>query len=391
MTKFKENLQDVLETKHDDYCLLRFLRAREFDLQKSEYMFRQDIEWRAKTKIDTLVDDYKAPEVCEKYWAGGVLDGYDKEQGPIWILPAGTIDPKGLLYSCKTRDILTFLYMQITKLVRNNETRCKQACPRIDWGTTVIFDAEGIGLRHLWKPFIDVVTEILSTGELHYPETGKRIFIIKAPAIFPVAFSLCKPFLKEHTKEKIKVLGGNWKEVVLEHIDADVLPVHWGGTKTDPDGDPKCPSMIKPGGEVPKSYYKNVDRFEDDTKYITKDISRGAVHEVAFDVSQRGSLLRYLFKSNGHDISFGINYIDAAGKRTSILEIKRYNSHMVPEDGEMELERPGKYIMVFDNSYSWTRGKRISYWLEIVEPSLDLMEGDDDTDFLQAVIQESDP
>ena len=34
-------------------------------------------------------------QVCDKYWAGGVLEGFDKENGPIWILPIGRFDPKG--------------------------------------------------------------------------------------------------------------------------------------------------------------------------------------------------------------------------------------------------------------------------------------------------------
>ena len=40
------------------------------------------------------------------------------------------------------------------------------------------------------------------------------------------------------------ILAGNWKEKLLEYIDADQLPVHWGGTATDPDGDPYCRSKV---------------------------------------------------------------------------------------------------------------------------------------------------
>ena len=36
----------------------------------------------------------------------------------------------------------------------------------------------------------------------------------------------------------------NWKEDLLQHIDAEQLPVHWGGTRTDPDGDPFCKSQV---------------------------------------------------------------------------------------------------------------------------------------------------
>jgi hypothetical protein len=38
---------------------------------------------------------------------------------------------------------------------------------------------------------------------------------------------------------------GNWKQALLKEIDADQLPVHWGGTRTDPDGDPFCKSQVK--------------------------------------------------------------------------------------------------------------------------------------------------
>ena len=37
---------------------------------------------------------------------------------------------------------------------------------------------------------------------------------------------------------------GNWKEVLLKQIDSDQLPVYWGGTKTDPDGNEMCTSLV---------------------------------------------------------------------------------------------------------------------------------------------------
>ena len=36
----------------------------------------------------------------------------------------------------------------------------------------------------------------------------------------------------------------NWKEEILEYIDADQLPVHWGGTQMGPDGDTKCLHLV---------------------------------------------------------------------------------------------------------------------------------------------------
>ena len=45
-------------------------------------------------------------------------------------------------------------------------------------------------------------------------------------------------------------LLANWKEVLLKYISPDQLPVEYGGTMTDPDGNPKCKSKVRasPGG-----------------------------------------------------------------------------------------------------------------------------------------------
>lgn len=36
----------------------------------------------------------------------------------------------------------------------------------------------------------------------------------------------------------------NWQEVLLKHVDAEELPVMYGGKLTDPDGDPRCRTRV---------------------------------------------------------------------------------------------------------------------------------------------------
>lgn len=36
----------------------------------------------------------------------------------------------------------------------------------------------------------------------------------------------------------------NWQEVLLKYIDAEELPVIYGGKLTDPDGDPRCRTRV---------------------------------------------------------------------------------------------------------------------------------------------------
>ena len=45
--------------------------------------------------------------------------------------------------------------------------------------------------------------------------------------------------MRIYDKDKLK-----WVPALLEEIDADILPVHYGGHLIDSDGDPKCPSRV---------------------------------------------------------------------------------------------------------------------------------------------------
>jgi len=51
------------EKLYDDKYLLRFLRARKFDLAKTEKMFQNHIEWKLKNKVDTLNEDFEMSEL----------------------------------------------------------------------------------------------------------------------------------------------------------------------------------------------------------------------------------------------------------------------------------------------------------------------------------------
>ncbi|XP_071480707.1 SEC14-like protein 2 [Diadema antillarum] len=379
LAKFKDNLKDVLKPDHDDVLLLKFLRARRFDLKKSEKMFRKTLEWRAENKIDTILDWFKVPEVFNTYWCGGVC-GLDKEGHVIFVTPIGNIDPKGVLFSAKASDILrTYTYFLEYQLLKHREYSKKAG--RYVEGSLMIFDLENMGVHHLWKPGLDLFIKAAALAEQHYPELIHRLYVIKAPKIFPVTYSLIKPFLREDTRKKIHVLGSNWKEVIMKQIDPDQLPAYWGGSMTDPDGDSKCPSIIKQGGKIPKSFYLK-DREPPHT-LTTHEVSRGGVIEFKYEVKHPDSVMRYEFQTDLHDIKFGVDRVDDKGKRTPIMQLEKYNSHMVPESGEIMITEPGNYIARFDNS-SWTKTKKLSYWLELLEPSdvepefQELAEGVDD-------------
>nr|KAG5713252.1 hypothetical protein BaRGS_007779 [Batillaria attramentaria] len=335
MKAIKENLSDLLKPEHDDHFLLRFLRARNFDLKKTELMLRNDFAWRKQIGADTILDDYIIPAAMEKYYPGGVC-GQDKEGSLVWIDPVGRSDPKGLMRSLRKQDVMKSKVKVLESMYRRFALLTRDI--------VIVFDMEHFGMKHLWKP---------------------------APKIFPIAYNLIRPILSEDTVKKIQIHGTNYKQALMKHIDADQLPVHWGGTMVDPDGDPFCSSRVCMGGEVPEEYY--IQDLTATEGFTEASVGRGSSLQVDVEVALPRSAIRWQFKTDGFDIGFGVyrktgEGRQKAGEMEAVLPSDRVNSHLVPEDGSVTCSEPGSYVVRFDNTYSWTRSKKILYLIEVLQP-----------------------
>uniref|UniRef100_H2UMV9 SEC14-like lipid binding 8 n=1 Tax=Takifugu rubripes TaxID=31033 RepID=H2UMV9_TAKRU len=341
LEQFRQRIQDILPqlpAQHDHF-LLRWLRARNFNVQKSEAMLRKHLEFRKQMKVDIIITDWRPPEVIEKYLSGGMC-GYDREGSPIWYDVIGPMDPKGLFLSAPKQDFIKSKIRDCEMLSKECSLQ-SQRLGRIVEGITMIYDVDGLGLKHLWKPAIETFGEMF---EENYPEGLKRLFVIKA----------------------------NWQEVLLKHIDAEELPVIYGGTLTDPDGDPRCRTRINHVGPVPPSYYVR-DHVNVDYEQCTV-VKRGSSQQLDYEILFPGCVLRWQFATESADIGFGVFLKDRKGEwrkaaqMQEVLPSQRYNAHLVPEDGSLTCEQPGVYVLRFDNTYSIFQAKRVSFTVDVLLP-----------------------
>ncbi|NXE15208.1 S14L2 protein, partial [Lophotis ruficrista] len=258
--QFRENLQDVLPTlpSQDDYFLLKWLRARAFDLPKSEAMLRK-VRGHLLFFLGGCTPSHGMraphrvlPQVIRKYMSGGMC-GYDREGSPVWYEIIGPLDAKGLLFSASKQDLLKNKFRDCELLRRECQSQSQKLGKKIEM-VLMVYDCEGLGLKHLWKPAVDTYGELLSMFEENYPESLKRLFIVKA----------------------------NWKEVLQKYIDPQQIPVEYGGTLTDPNGDPKCPSKINYGGDVPRHYYVR-DQLAQQYEH-TVVVNRGSSHQLEYEI-----------------------------------------------------------------------------------------------------------
>ncbi|KAF4011584.1 hypothetical protein G4228_003620 [Cervus hanglu yarkandensis] len=343
LAQFRENMQDVLAVlpSTDDYFLLRWLRARSFDLKKSEDMLRKHVKFRKQQDLDNILA-WQPSEVVRLYEPSGFC-GHDREGSPVWYRIIRGLDLKGLLLSVSKQEILRFNFRNLELLLRDCEQQSQELGKKVEKISTV-FDFEGLSLRHLWKPGVELIQEFLSALEANYPEILKNLIVVK----------------------------GNWKQELLKFISPDQLPVEFGGTMTDPDGNPKCLTKINYGGDVPQHYYLcNHVRVQYDHQAT---VGRGSSLQVDNEILFPGCVLRWQFASDGGDIGFGVflktkmGERQRAGEMTEVLASQRYNAHMVPEDGSLTCTEAGVYVLRFDNTYSLIYPKHVSYTVEVLLP-----------------------
>ncbi|XP_075389937.1 SEC14-like protein 6 [Tenrec ecaudatus] len=250
-------------------------------------MLRQHVEFRKQQDLDNILE-WQPSEVIQQYDSGG-LCGFDYEGCPVWFDITGALDPKGLLLSASKQEMIRKRIKTCEVLQHECELQTEKLGKKIETAV-MVFDLEGLSLKHLWKPAVEVYQQFFAIVEANYPETLKVLIGVRAPKLFPVVFNLIKPFMSEDTRKKIVILGANWKQELLDYIGADQLPVEFGGTMTDPDGNPKCLTKINYAGEVPKSYYlhNQVKMQYEHTEFV----GRGSSLQVENEILSPGCVLR---------------------------------------------------------------------------------------------------
>ncbi|EEC16094.1 conserved hypothetical protein, partial [Ixodes scapularis] len=242
LKELKSRLSDIWKDEFTDPLLLRWLRAREFDVAKAEKLLRENSLWRNKNGINSLVETYECPDVLKRYFPGGMCN-HDKEGRPLWIMPTGNGDFKGMLQCLSVEAMVKHVTYQVELIAAEMKKQTEKLGKLVDTFTIVV-DYENFSLKQIYcLQVIEVTRRLLVLYENHYPETLERCIIINAPSFFPVFWRLIRPFLTERTGNKIEIFRSGWHPVIIKHVDPSQLPVHWGGHLLGPNGDKRCTHM----------------------------------------------------------------------------------------------------------------------------------------------------
>ncbi|PPQ65350.1 hypothetical protein CVT26_000065 [Gymnopilus dilepis] len=219
-----------VEERMTDAMLLRFLRARKFDLAKAKAMLLAAEQWRKDFGVEDIVKsfDFKEKAEVDKYYPQ-YYHKYDKDGRPVYIETLGKIDTTAL-YKITNKDrLLQHLVWEYEKSLSTRLPACSKAAGHPVETFCTILDLGGVSMTNFYS-VKDYVFAAASIGQDRYPETLGKFYIINAPWAFSAVWSVIKPWLDEVTVKKIDILGGGYKDELLKQIPADSLPKQYGGT-----------------------------------------------------------------------------------------------------------------------------------------------------------------
>ncbi len=218
---------------YDDLFLLRFLRARKFDLEKTMEMFKKFLQWRIDMHVDELRESFEMDNLIEikKLYPHG-YHRTDKLGRPVYIELYDKTDVNGL-FKVTTEDKMVKYYIkQYERQMKYIFPACSAVIQKPVEQSCTILDANGIGIFSLVGPIKGFVKLASDIGQDYYPEMLGKMTIINVGFLFRAIWSMVKSFIDPKTQAKISLLKSNYKDELLKLIDEDKLPQFLGGKCT---------------------------------------------------------------------------------------------------------------------------------------------------------------
>lgn len=357
----------------DDHTLLRFLRARQFQVKLAVAMYKKYVDHRKSSGIDRILKTDLPKTDLFRTFVPHAYHGFDKDGRPLYIEKVGAVDYDTAFRYLDEEDFMRHHLYQMELQIE----RCKDGSQKI--GHTVdnscmIIDLAGLSMSH--RRGLKLIRMYAAHDQDFYPERLGRLYIINAPWVFPTFWRLCKVWLDQNTINKIHVLGKNFKKELLQYIPAESLPAEYGGTCNCNGG--CCPvrdiSQYKGGAGLEAELNKCPDMVE-------KTVAARDVSEVKLSCGPEGGNFQWCFRSAGDkDIEFSVQILAGGLEWSSSAEDlhdmgKKSDGKKIRYIVEPERTVSGKgsynsrsactILIKFDNSHSYFTSKSIKHSLHV--------------------------
>lgn len=212
------------------HYILRFCRARKFDLGKTKTMIANHVNWLIKYKVDDMGSmdmskfDFLKANTCVGYC------NTDKFGRPVYIERLKFLDAEKLFSHYTDEEMVQYYIQSYERQLGIIFPECSKISDKRVDRTVTILDLDEVSVMSVLTGKVKAFLQLtIGITQDNYPETLGQMFVINSGFMFKAAWTIIKPFLDPVTQEKIKIINGSGKSELLSVISPENLPVFLGG------------------------------------------------------------------------------------------------------------------------------------------------------------------
>lgn len=289
------------------HAFLRFLRAREWDVNAASEMYANFLSWRNKSNMDHILDN--PPPKADTYMKliPHVYHGFDKQGRPVLFERIGNVD-WDLLEAYLTDEQLMCNHLWE---IEYSARRCRESSQRsgkhVETFTRIV-DLTGLNLSG--RKGLKFIRMCAANDQNYYPERLGRVIVINAPSVFPVFWKMAKRWLNPVTASKVEVCGADYKETLLKFIDAENLPEEFGGSCKGSCRNIRGRCLPAYDTAALKHQLKHGNDPFDSIKHLDLTVGARKAVELRLFASDAGGKFDWNFKTVSNDVTFSVNVFE---------------------------------------------------------------------------------
>ncbi|XP_046402215.1 alpha-tocopherol transfer protein-like isoform X2 [Ischnura elegans] len=218
--ELRELLQDENDLNiplEDDSFLVQFLRPCKYYPESARALLRRYYAFKLKNaKLYVGLTPMSAKNILQQSILT-VLPKRDQHGRRMLLVESGG---KWKPSQCSLDEIFQGCVMMLEAAMREPKTQVA--------GALAILDMDGLGLTHAYHFTPTFAARVVEWVQDCLPTRLKGVHIVNQPYVFNMIFALFKPFMREKLRKRLFMHGSDRKSI-LAHIDADCLPVQYGG------------------------------------------------------------------------------------------------------------------------------------------------------------------
>ncbi|XP_029380994.1 alpha-tocopherol transfer protein [Echeneis naucrates] len=200
-----------------DGFLLKFLRARDFDVELSLKLLLNYQRWRRESPdISGCLSPFSVLGLLSRSYHG-VLPQRDHTGSRVLFYRIGQWNPKD--WSAFQVFRVSLMTSEIISLEPQTQMR----------GLKVIFDLQGWSLGHAVQINPSLARKVASVLSDSFPLKVRGIHLVNEPMFFRPVFAMIRPFLPDKIKQRIHMHGTDYHDGLGDFFSPTILPPEYGG------------------------------------------------------------------------------------------------------------------------------------------------------------------